>query len=74
MDWRDDQQKLWRAGMARDELIKRIVELEAEISVVHGATRRHSFDCEWYLQGVRHDPGDYVLMRVGPATTDVNLF
>lgn len=32
--------------------------------------QRLSFSQEWYLDGLRHPPGDYVLMRVGPVTSD----
>lgn len=33
--------------------------------------RRWSFDCEWYLGGVRMQPGEYVVVRVGaPVNAD----
>lgn len=53
---------------------KRIAELEATLSDIYASTRRYSFDSEWCLQGVRHDPGDYVVMRVGPATKTEHPF
>ena len=66
-----------KASIARDVITAqraRIVELEATLSAIHATTRRHSFDSEWFLQGVRHDPGDYVVMRVGPATKSEHPF
>lgn len=49
---------------------KRIAELEAQIAEIHASTRRMSFRDEWYLEGVRNPPGDYVLMRIGPVTSE----
>lgn len=31
------------------------------------AARRMTFQSEWYLSGLRHGPGEYVLTRIGPA-------
>ncbi len=53
---------------------KRIAELEAQLSEIHASTRRMSFENEWYLDGLRNPPGDYVLMRVGPVTSDETPF
>lgn len=62
-----------RRDQVESVLRNRIAELEATIAEMRAPTR-HSFDCEWYLQGVRHNPGEYVLMRVGPATKDEQPF
>lgn len=34
MDWVDDQQKLWRAGMDQDDLRRRIEDLESELTSI----------------------------------------
>ncbi len=44
-----------------------VAKLEAALSEIHASTRRLTFDHEWYLEGLRHGPGVYVLMRVGPV-------
>jgi hypothetical protein len=44
----------------------RVAEPEATLSEGHASTRRMTLDHEWYLGGLRHDPGVYVIMRVGP--------
>jgi len=59
---------------ALDRRDKRIVDLEALVSEMHGSGLRFSFDCEVYIQGIRVGPGDYVLMRIGPATADEHPF
>jgi hypothetical protein len=53
---------------------KRLAEIEAELAEIKASTRRMSFENEWYLEGLRNPPGDYVLMRVGPATPDETPF
>ena len=58
------------SGMSRAEMLARIAELEAQIAEIHASTRRMSFREEWYLEGLRNPPGDYVLMRIGPVTSD----
>lgn len=45
----------------------RIAELEKTLSEIHASVRRVTFTAEWYLDGLRHEPGDYVIMRVGPV-------
>lgn len=70
----DDEKFMQAAAATARELRKRIAELEAALADIHSTARRHSFACEWFLQGVRHDPGDYVLMRVGPATKTEHQF
>ncbi len=45
----------------------RIAELEALVSEMHASGLRLEFTHEWYVSGVRRDPGTYVLMRIGPA-------
>ncbi len=52
----------------------RIAELEKTLSDIHASTRRMSFTNEWYLEGLRNPPGDYVLMRLGPVTSDETPF
>jgi hypothetical protein len=52
----------------------RIAALEAQIAEIHASTRRMSFREEWYLDGLRNPPGDYVLMRVGPVTSEEVAF
>lgn len=47
--------------------IRRIAELEATLSEIHASTRRTTQTHEWYLDGLRHPPGVYVIMRVGPV-------
>lgn len=74
-DWTDEMKSAAMADAATVcKQAARISELEATIAEMHASTRRYSFDCEWYLQGVRHNPGEYVLMRVGPATKDEHPF
>lgn len=46
----------------------RIAELEAALAEIHGTSRRVTHLHEWYLDGVRQPPGEYVIMRVGNAT------
>lgn len=53
---------------------ERIAELEKIISDMHGSGRRFTFDREVYIQGLRVGPGDYVLMRIGPATVEEHPF
>ena len=48
----------------------RIADLESQIARIHTSTRRMTFAHEWYLEGLRHGPGEYVLMRIGPARGD----
>lgn len=58
------------AGEATTELIaarKRIAELEAALSEIHSTARRTTQTHEWYLDGLRYPPGEYVIMRVGPV-------
>lgn len=38
------------------------------------ATTRFSFDVEFYIQGIRMNPGDYILTRTGPPTIDDQPF
>lgn len=45
----------------------RIVELEAALSAIHSTSRRVTHHHEWYIDGVRQSPGEYVVMRVGNA-------
>lgn len=52
---------------AKDE---RIAELEAQIAEIHASAKRMTFASEWHVEGVRHGPGVYVLMRVGPVPDD----
>jgi hypothetical protein len=38
------------------------------IEIMQEAEQWHeTFDGEWYLNGLRHPPGEYVITRVGPA-------
>lgn len=60
-----DHERWYEKAMER-----RIKELETQLADIHASTRRMSFQQEWYLNGLRNPPGDYVLMRVGPVTTD----
>lgn len=53
---------------------KRIAELEEQLAKIHASADRRSFAIEWYFGGVRMRPGDYVLMRVGPVTSDETPF
>lgn len=57
-----------------DVQTKRIAELEARLAEIFSSARRMSFENEWYLEGLRNPPGDYVLMRVGPVTSDETPF
>lgn len=50
--------------------VHRIAELEAQIAEIHASAKRMTFANEWYVEGVRHRPGVYVLMRVGPVPDD----
>lgn len=52
----------------------RVAELERQLSEIHASARRMSFAHEWYIEGVRTPPGDYVLMRLGPASSDEPVF
>lgn len=74
-EWTDEMKRAAIADAATvGKQSRRIAQLEAELSNIQASTRRYSFDAEWYLQGVRHDPGDYVIMRIGPAKQDENPF
>ena len=53
---------------------KRIADLEAALAEIHSSATRGGFAVEWYFGGVRTPPGDYVLMRVGPVTSDETPF
>lgn len=57
MDWIDDQRKLWRAGMERDEKNKRIAELKAALSVAMTAL------CSWQSHLEATSDGTCVLAR-----------
>lgn len=48
-------------------LARRIAELEAALAAIHATSRRVTHHHEWYLDGVRQSPGEYVVMRVGDA-------
>lgn len=73
-------EKVWPNGQwtfANDDeiaLVARIAELERQLSEIHASTRRMSFAHEWYIEGVRTPPGEYVLTRVGPVTSDEPTF
>ena len=45
----------------------RIAELDAQIAEIHSSARRMTFRSEWYIDGVRNPPGEFVIMRVGPV-------
>lgn len=73
----DDAQREQTADLALGLLVtqkKRIAELEALVSSMHDSGQRFTFDAEFYLQGVRMAQGDYVIMRVGPATVAEHPF
>lgn len=55
----------WRVCCAI--LDERIAELEAALAEIHATARRVTHHHEWYLDGVRQTPGEYVIMRVGDA-------
>lgn len=65
-----------RIGMSRycDHLERRVKELEKTLSDIHATATRISFDAEWMLGGIRREPGDYVVMRLGPAKVEDNPF
>lgn len=48
----------------------RIAELEAQVSEIHNSSRRVQIDYEMIIYGVRVEPGQYVMMRVGDACFD----
>ena len=57
----DEHKEYWRS-FVRD--------MALALSDIHESARRMSFQNEWYLEGLRNPPGDYVLMRLGPVTSD----
>ena len=66
---------LWREGLNGSEADARIIAAEKLTQTEqHGAERRMSFAHEWYIEGVRTPPGEYVLMRIGPVTSDEPIF
>ncbi len=48
-------------------LTKHIAELEAALDEIHTTPYRVTHLHEWYFDGVRQPPGEYIIMRVGNA-------
>lgn len=57
----------WSPTKREAAFVDRVRELEAMVSEMHASGLRLEFTHEWYVSGVRRDPGTYVLMRIGPA-------
>jgi hypothetical protein len=66
-----------RCGLTRAKFVamqERIAELERLVSEMHSTSHRVSFTAETIIGGVRYEPGDYVLMRIGPVTHEDPAF
>ncbi len=61
MDWIDDQQKLWRAGMDRDEITKCIAEMKAALQPFGDVVR------EMRSRGIDPTRGNYINADVEAA-------
>ena len=59
-----------RSYMEAEQTAERIAELETQLSEIHSTDRRTTQTHEWYLDGLRYPPGEYVIMRVGPVPDD----
>ena len=51
-----------------------IVGVRQRLVEMAGAARRFSFDAEWFLQGIRMNPGEYEVRRLGPALASEHPF
>ena len=60
----DEYQASWERGLAR---------IDAVINGVESAWRTVTYDAEWYANGVRFLPGEYVVCRLGPDLARTKL-
>jgi hypothetical protein len=49
---------------------RRVANLEKLVSDIHSTGRRVTMTSEAYIGGLRFDPGDYMIMRIGPVSDD----